>query len=226
MIGQLPKKVYKFMDAKWLKVLKFSQQIYIKPLSGYDENIYGTERGDNGEGHLNINGVIENYTFGVGENESLDKFVENTGAIKVAGGGSVSVGKAIINNQVIDNNYLNYSVCLEDDIKVRNEFGGSCLVIEDFPAFVYYLNQELFKKGKELHVAQNCLYLDERKNSYDKYENEFMFDIPGLVKEKKHEYQKEFRLLWRNKDGSNINEPEKVYSPKALKYCKFEFEDI
>ncbi|MGM7724370.1 hypothetical protein [Metabacillus sp. Hm71] len=221
MENNLPKKVYKFMEPQYLELLEKSQNIYINYLNNYDEDIHGSERGDNNEGIVYSELNLGAYTFGSKINPNFESSFKKLTPFIVEDGVTFTGGTFI--TKFTRRYFYNYSVCREYDEKVKKEFGGATLIIEDFPNFLNYLNRKMFKLGKELVLAKSCVYKKDRKSFFSEKSNKFYLDFPALVKEKKYAYQKEYRLLWRNIDGTKIKEPILVHSPEALKQCKFEY---
>ncbi|OZU88226.1 hypothetical protein CIL03_11265 [Virgibacillus indicus] len=62
--GPLPKKAYKFMEPKYLKMLKESKTFFMNHLNNYPEEKLGS---DNNEGSLTAKFEISSYTFNNGK---------------------------------------------------------------------------------------------------------------------------------------------------------------
>lgn len=219
----VPQKVYKFMDPYYLNLLKRDKKFYINHLNNYKEDELGSEVGDDKEGILTTKVAIEKYTFGSGNNVAFENSFNNIQEIFDVRGNNVTIKNGTLETRYSNRNFFVYCVCTEYDQKVKKEFGGSTLIIEDFPKFLNYLNRKLNKQGKELVIAGNCKYIKGRINTFTEKQNFYNMDFPPLVKDDRYAYQKEFRVLWRNLDDSPITEPISVYSQEALQQCTFEF---
>ena len=214
------------MEPQYLKKLEETKEIFIRPLSNYNEKELGSERGDNNEGVLNTElKLTSTYTFGSKENPEFEGAFNalTQGVFSIADGVSITGDGAKFVTKFTRRNFYNYSLCLEYDEKVKKEFGGATLVIDDFPKFLVHLNLKMYKQGTDLAIAQKCKYIKDRKNSFTEKSDNFNLDFPPFVKDERYEYQKEFRLLWRNRDGTDISKPLLVYSPESLQYCTFEY---
>lgn len=225
-IPDIPKKVYKFMDPYYLEKLKKDQKFYINHLNNYKESELGSEVGDDREGTLTSEVYIDNYVLGSNKNPAFEKsFHSVQSGVMIDGlvNMRMSFHDTTIGKNIIDQNYFVYCVGLEYDEKVKKEFGGATLIIENFPQFLKRLNRELSKQGKRFVVAEECKYIKNRKNLFTEKDSSFNVDFPALVKDQRYAYQKEFRILWENIDGSEITEPLNIYCPEALRYCSFEF---
>ncbi|WP_078552185.1 hypothetical protein [Bacillus alkalicellulosilyticus] len=224
-IDDLPKKVYKFMTPSRLNSLSLTSQIYINHLNNYPEDMLGKEIGDNLEGHLNSHINIGDYTFGKKENAqqqniALDNIVQDLGFISYDNTSTIHVTNSSFTNKIVDNNYFVYCVCLSLDNSVKREFGGAMQVIHDFPRYIKALTMELENRGIELFDAGACEYISKRKQVFTEKDKEIILKKPYLIKDKRYEYQLEYRVLWKYKNNRIINEPVKINSREALnKYC-------
>jgi hypothetical protein len=219
----VPQTLYKFMDPYYLKILEKEKKFFINHLNNYKEKELGTEVGDDNEGTLTSVLNIYDYTFGSGKNIALDNSFNNIQNMIQTNGVKITMKNISLQTTYSDQNYFVFCTCLEYDEKVKKEFGGSTLIINDVPKFLNYLNRKLLKQGKQLVIAEKCRYVKDRKNFFNDMQNSFFMDFPALVKELRYSYQKEFRILWRNIDGSQITKPIKIYSPEALQQCTFQY---
>lgn len=223
----IPRKLYKFIDPYYLKQLEKKKEFYINHLNNYKEAELGTEIGDDLEGVL-INEVqIDDYTFNAGTNRNPQfeqAFSQIQSAIHMGEGVTNITFKDVTFRETFnDRNYYVYCSCLEHDEVVKKEFGGATLVIEHFPKFLYHLNKELREQGIIPYYMGACRYITDRKTVFTESDETFIMEKPFMVKEKRYAYQKEFRILWKHKNGSTIKEPKLIKCPKALKYCSFEY---
>lgn len=222
----VPKKVYKFMSPYYLKRLEKNKKIYINHLNNYKEAEHGKEIGDDFEGTMSDLYNVSNYTFDNSNTNKNIAFERAIGADKlfsISGGGKIVFKNTTVQMNYSDKNYYNYCVCNEYDEKVKEEFGGSTLVIEDFPMFLNHLSKKLLKKQIRIATAGPCVYISDRTNNFDEKQAEYYRYFPALVKEKRYDYQKEFRVLWTTMDQKEIVKPIEVYCPEALQYCSFNY---
>ncbi|MUV37126.1 hypothetical protein JNUCC1_00932 [Lentibacillus sp. JNUCC-1] len=223
----LPKKVYKFMEPKRLKELQGSKTFFINHLNNYSEEKLGSEIGDNDEGRLNTKFNIGNYTFNKGKPKNPifeQAFRSMQRGIHIGEeANNVTLENVVIEQNIDDNNYYVYCTSLECDQKLKKEFGGATLVINDFQNFLLSINREMIKIGKQPYSFGACEYVSKRENVFTEFDSEFVMSLPFLIKEKRYGYQKEFRVLWKNSDNEIIKAPLKLYCPQALEYCEFVF---
>ena len=222
----VPQVVYKFMNPHYLKCLKQNKTIYINFLKNYKEIEYGKEIGDDLEGILHNNINITNYTFGdteINKNCALEKLLEDERLIKCDGGGKVVLDNCAFHSNHSENNYYVYCICKEYDGKVKEEFGGATLIISNYAMFLTHLQNALIKKNIHLVTVGECVYIADRTNHFNEKGEKYDYSFPALVKEKRYEYQKEFRVLWARNDGEIITEPIEIYCPEALEYCSFQY---
>ncbi|WP_096269514.1 hypothetical protein [Paucisalibacillus globulus] len=219
----LPKKVYKFMKPQFYNKIQKDKCIYINHLNNFREDKYGSEIGDDFEGILKAEFAIENYKYNQGEfyNPHLENTLERLNFIKVDNTSTVDISNSTFRTNFNDKNYLVYCVSLDCDETVKEEFGGSTMVIENFPQFIARLNNKMKKKGLEFVTAQAIQYIIDRKIIFTEKDKDFIYNAPFLVKDKRYSYQKEFRIVWKYTDNRIINNPISVYCPKALQYCSF-----
>lgn len=215
------------MAPKRLKELRDSKTFYINHLNNYPEEKLGSEIGDNNEGSLTTRFDIDSYTFNDGkpENPTFEKaFHSMQRGIHIGEGArNISLENVVIEQKIDESNYYVYCTSLEYDQKIKKEFGGSTLVINDFPNFLLSINREMIKNGKQPYFFGACEYVSKRENVFTELDSEFVISLPFLIKEDRYSYQKEFRVLWKNNDDEIIKAPFKLYCPEALKYCEFVF---
>lgn len=218
----VPQRVYKFMEPQFLKKVKLEKKIYINFLSNYPTDKHGNAIGDDDEGKLNMEININSHTLGMEDNSELDQFLHRN-IVRMSGAGTnIQFRNVRIEGQSIDNNYYNYCVAMEYSERVKQEFGGAMMVINDFPRFIEEVNKRLAKLKIGFVTAEQCEYVVNRKKLYT--EDNFEYQIPSLIKDKdNYEYQQEFRLLWKPISGLEITKPINLYCPKALEYCTFHF---
>ncbi|CAF1855271.1 hypothetical protein ABE189_03310 [Bacillus subtilis] len=217
----VPHKAYKFMKPCFLRKLETTKKIFVNHLNNYPESRHGSVIGDDLEGHASKNVTLNSHIFTENDLNTplgahLSQFFnfEGVSNIQLTGGN-------FITEEVDDNCYV-YCLCEEYDDYVKKEFGGSCLIIENFPQFLTELNKCMLRKKKFLLTAAKCTYLTDREQKFEAKDPNFNI-IPGLIKDIRYKNQKEYRVLWKNIDNSLIDKPLEIYCPSALKYCRFEY---
>jgi hypothetical protein len=223
----LPKRVYKFMEPRYLKELKETKTFFINHLNNYPEEKLGSEIGDNNEGTLITKFEISDYTFNNGKsnNPTFEKaFHSLQNGIKIGENSTnISLKNVSIIQNIDDNNYFVYCSCLEYNQKTKKEFGDAVLIINDFLNFLICINKEMIKKEIQPYSFGACEYVKKRENVFTEFDHNFVTSLPFLIKEGRYSYQKEFRVLWKNKNNEVIKEPIFLHCPEAIKYCSFEF---
>ncbi|WP_404276923.1 hypothetical protein [Exiguobacterium undae] len=214
----LPEKAYKYMDPKWLRHLKKTGEVRISPLNSYEEAKFGAEVGDDFEGRTSLQ-------VSVGRYES-SKENDNDRLLRMAGIQTVN-SKVIMENCTIvnhheDSNYFVYCVCLDRGSDIQKSFGSGIQIIHNFPAYIRAITRELNKIGIVLHDAGACEYIIDRRQHFTEEDftpdkKELILKKPYLIKEKRYEYQNEFRVVWRYSNNEKISAP---------KYPKIKKEDI
>ncbi|PRR87334.1 hypothetical protein C6W23_18445 [Bacillus atrophaeus] len=216
-----PRKAYKFMEPQWLEKLKRDSKFFINHLNNYPEEVYGNAIGDNLEGHASKNILLENYTLGSLMNKRLEKELKPLAL--ASPGSNIFINDFEFVSRHFDVNQYVYCLTFDYSEKIRKEFGGAVLIIEDFYGFSYWLNRKMEKRGNSLSAWDKCQYVDSRAVKFSQKDQDFSL-YPGLIKDSKHSEQKEFRFLWRRNDDLSITQPIfDLYVPEALKYCRFEF---
>lgn len=211
------------MQPKWLKHLETTNQVFINHLNNYPETQLGKEVGDNFEGKTSAELFVDHY-YSSGENlSSKEEQMLNMMGIYGSGSGlKVTITKSRSLVEYVDDNYFVYCVCLKKDPKIQKSFGSGLQVIYDFNAYIQAISLELNKLGIILYDAGPCRYLLERKQHFTEKdftsdEREFILTKPYLVKEKRYEYQNEFRVVWRYLDNRKIDKPLIIQLERALK---------
>ncbi|PGC67580.1 hypothetical protein [Bacillus safensis] len=218
----VPQRVYKFMEPQFLKKVKLEKKIYINFLGNYSTDKHGNAIGDDDEGKLNMEIHLNSHTLGFEDNSELDHFLHNNVVSMKGAETKVQFSNVKIEGHNIDNNYYNYCVAMKYSERVKQEFGGAMMVINDFPRFIEEVNKKLAKLKIGFVEAKQCEYIVNRKKLYT--EDNFEYQIPSLIKDKdNYEYQQEFRLLWKPISGLEITKPINLYCPNALEYCTFHF---
>ncbi len=217
----LPKKVYKYMKPEYFKKIQKDKKIFINHLNNYRQDKHGSEIGDDWEGILNAEVNVDNYQYGSG-NQNLEKFIKDTKFINAEGDTGLKLENVDFRTRFNDTNYYNYCVSMKYDYKAIQAFGGKVMVIHDFPKFLMHLDKKLSKKGIRMVTFSPIQYILDRKVSFTEKDKQFTLTQPFLVKEKRYEYQNEFRVVWSYNDNRKIDKPLSIYCPKALKYCTFQ----
>ena len=192
----LPKMIYKFMKPEFLKQLMDTQEFFINHLNNYPEEKLGREVGDDTEGTFEAGFKIDNYTFNSSQvnpyyNPNFEKALMQSGFI----GGidnvvNLSISNSTFTNRIVDNNYYVYCMCLDNNKVVKEKFGGSTLIIEDFPNFALELNKSLSKIGIGLFASFPCLYVPNREKYFTEKDSQFYIERPFLMKQSRYEYQR------------------------------------
>ncbi|MER2456414.1 hypothetical protein ABS751_00585 [Bacillus subtilis] len=209
------------MEPQWLEKLKRDSKFFINHLNNYPEEVYGNAIGDNSEGHASKKIILENYRLGSLKNKRLEKDLDPI--IFASPGTNMFLNNVAVVSQHLDVNQYVYCLTFDYSEKIRKEFGGAVLIIDDFYSFSYWLNRKMEKRGNYLSAWDKCQYVDSRVVKFDQKDQKFNL-YPGLIKDSKHSQQKEFRFLWRRNDNLSITQPIfDLYVPEALKYCRFEF---
>ncbi|MEH7603742.1 hypothetical protein [Bacillus safensis] len=218
----VPQRAYKFMEPQFLKKAMLEKVIFINFLGDYSTDKYGNAIGDDDEGKLNTEIQLNSHTLGFEDNSALDHYLHNNIVSMEGSETEVQFNNVKINGCNIDNNYYSYCVAMKYSERVKQKFGGATLEINNFPRFIEEVYKELAKLEIRFVEAKPCEYIMNRKKIYT--ENNFEYQIPSLIKDKeKYEYQQEFRVLWKPKNGLKITKPINLYCPKALEYCTFHF---
>ena len=204
----LPEKAYKYMDPKWLRHLRKTGIVRISPLNSYEEAKFGAEVGDDFEGKTSLQVSVGRYESSNNHNDLL---------LRMAGihtvNSKVTMTNCTIVNNHEDSNYFVYCVCLEKDHEIQKSFGSGIQIIHNFPAYIRAITRELNKIGIVLHDAGPCEYIIDRRQHFTEKDftpdkKELIFKKPYLIKEKKYEYQNEFRVVWRYANNEKISAPE------------------
>ena len=195
-------------------------------LTYYKEIEHGSEIGDNEEGTTTRTFAIDNYCFNSGapKNPAFEAaFHYGQNVFNMRNASNVTISGLSIVQKIVDTNYYILCSCVTDDDNVRNEFGGSALIIEDVPRFLYCLNKKLATQGI-IHVAADlCSYIKNRTIIYTETEKKYMLHAPFFVKDTRYAYQQEFRMVWRRHDMKPINKRYNFDCREALKCCSFDF---
>lgn len=214
----LPGKAYKYMDPKWLRHLKKTGIVRISPLNSYEEAKFGAEIGDNFEGKTSLQVSVGSYESSNENNNDLLLRMAGIHAVNA----KVTMTNCTIENHHEDSNYFVYCVCLDKSNEIQKSFGSGIQIIHNFPAYIRAITRELNKIGIVLHDAGPCEYIIDRRQHFT--EEDFTPDKkalilkkPYLIKEKRYEYQNEFRVVWRYSDNRKIS---------AAEYPKIKKEDI
>ncbi|WP_108490787.1 hypothetical protein [Bacillus velezensis] len=218
-IEDFPKKAYKYMEAKWLKKLMRDKKLFVNHLNNYPESSLGADVGDDQEGVANRHLNIKKYKTG-DHNPHLHNELQEWFPDSIVRLEDVSFQTSIINK-----NFYVYCLTFNYDKNIMRKFGGSVMVINDFPSFAYWVHNKMKKRNCALYAANNCIYRESRSITFNE-ENTDFYLVPGLIKDSKHSEQEEFRFLWRKNDNSLINRPiNDLYVPEALKFCSFEINE-
>ncbi|ARI78229.1 hypothetical protein [Halobacillus mangrovi] len=208
----LPTKAYKYMKEKWLKKLEATHSIRITPLKDYSETIYGSEIGDDFEGKSRTNIAVDDLTIEAQSQTSKEKEILNSHRIHIRDKATITFENSNFITDNIDNNYFVYCVSLERKPNIQRAFGSGLQTIYNFPQFFKHLEAELAKSGIVFHDAGECVYLPKREQKYHfkdltEREGETLIHKPYFVKDKRYEYQREFRLIWKFADNRQIKWP-------------------
>lgn len=206
------------MKLEWLEKLKADNKIFINHLNNYPETKLGKEVGDDLEGMSSSEISIGHYTSS--KDSKDDPLLQMLGIGSV--NSTVTITDSTSFNEYVDNNYFVYCVCLNRNPSIQEAFGSGLQIIHDFNTFIQEITRELEKLGIVFHDAGYCKYLLDRKEHFT--ENDFSSDDkktiltrPYLIKEKRYEYQNEFRVVWRYADHRKIEKPIEILLSKALR---------
>ncbi|MCY8169587.1 hypothetical protein MOC50_01935 [Bacillus inaquosorum] len=215
-IEDFPKRAYKYMEAKWLKKLMRDKKLFVNHLNNYPESRLGVNIGDDQEGVANKYLNIKEYKT-EDNNPQLHNELQEWFP-----GSSVRLENVSFQTSLVNTNFYVYCLTFNYDENIMKKFGGSVMIINDFPKFAYWVNKKMKKRNCSLYAANNCVYKDSRNIIFNEKSTDFSL-VPGLIKDSKHAEQKEFRFLWKNNDNSYIQKPiSNLYVPEALECCSFE----
>ncbi|MBM7095105.1 hypothetical protein JSY36_04975 [Bacillus sp. H-16] len=214
---QMPDKVYKFMEPKYLKLLRETADIRINFLKNF-------------EGITKSSIYLDEYNVVPGQTSDLERQILSAHGISVDSTSSVSLSNVTLSTTFIDTNYFVYCVCLENSKGVQKHFGNGLQEIFDFPNFIKGLTSALQQKSIVIHDMGPCIYLPKREQKFDASDltdqgKKFVLNKPYFVKDKRYSYQKEYRVLWRYEFNKEIEEPimlqglnhlERYYKTKVL----------
>lgn len=215
-------KLYRFMDKKWLRNLEKTGKIRINFLNDYKEEKYGCERGDNSEGYLSETLRINNY---IGSSEENPLFFDKLGQLGIdcKNCKNISLKNVTLKSRYLTNNYYIMCCSIEKNLSLSEEFGKGILVINNLKHFLKEINKVMERKGYKFFASRPCIYVNTKH--IFQTENNFYPKLPhpAFLKEKKYNYQNEYRILWKPSTEKNkiINQPIDIVCKKALKYCDF-----
>lgn len=206
------------MKLEWLEKLKTDKKIFINHLNNYPETKLGKAVGDDLEGMSSSQISIGHYTSS--KDSKDDPFLRTLGIQSVDSQITITDSESF--NDYVDNNYFVYCVCLNRNSSIQEAFGSGLQIIHDFNTFIQEITHELEKLGIVFHDAGYCKYLIDRKehfteNDFSSGDKETILTKPYLIKEKRYEYQNEFRVVWRYADHRKIEKPKELLLPRALR---------
>lgn len=216
------------MEKKRLEKLKTDHLFSLGFLTYYKEIELGSAIGDDSEGKSTRVLQIGSYILN-SENPRNSAFESafryGQSGIVLDNCSNVSITNTTIVQEVVDTNYYILCSCAVNDDSVKKEFGGSTLIIEDVPRFLYCLNKKLATQGIIAVAAGPCAYIKNRTERYTEQENSYMLNAPFFVKDSRYSYQREFRMVWRRRDGKPIVKRYNFDCREALKCCSFDLCD-
>ncbi|ASI34043.1 hypothetical protein A0126_19040 (plasmid) [Exiguobacterium sp. N4-1P] len=205
------------MELKWLHPLRTKNVIRISHLNSYKEDKFGTEIGDDDEGRIFSQISVGKYHSPADKND--DRLLRAGGIVAI--NTDITFENCIFSDEHVDKNYFVFCVCLEKNPEIQKSFGSGLQIIHNFKAYIRAITHELNKLGIVQHDAGPCEYLLDRKQHFTEEdftsdEKEIILKKPYLVKDKKYEYQNEFRVVWRYKDNREIKKEEYIKISKEV----------
>lgn len=218
-----PKEVlYKYIKEEYLREIVEEKVFFINILEAYKSEECKNLQKDEKEGYLKYTIHAVDHIYNGGKNKLFDEVARKGRFIN--GNGQVGLKNVSFVSEITHNNF--YSLCLTTEIndKLKSEFGNCKIIIKNPLIFIEELTKKLKEKGIELHGARSCNYVEKREIVHSSEDLRYFYPHPTFLKLKEYDYQKEYRVLWNRKDNKKLNEPIKIYCPKAWAQCEFIYE--
>lgn len=191
---ELPK-LYKFMEGEYARLLLQEGKLRISTLYRYrSEENFGSHIGDAGEGTSTVR--MEHEVIERNPDEQQAQFLYPM--LRLEGCINTTIHN-VVRESYMPNCFV-YCLTKKNSSKFLKykDFGNTCLKITNIGRLTFILDSELRKRfaQSKFSLIADCQYY---KRDLDYRENWQSYH-PALLKEKKHAYQKEMRLIFEGKE--------------------------